>query len=313
MQSIVDSDCLEQIEVLVIDDGSIDRTAEIALDYEKQYPETVRLVKKANGGHGSTINKGIEEANGKFFRAIDGDDWVSSENLSDLVVKLDTINADMIICDYDKCFQDGKVITERFENCTANQIIKIDKVLASVDWMCYHTIIYRTEILREHNIRLDENCFYVDTEYDLLPIPYIETAYYFDKPLYCYRLGLEGQSVSPESKMKHIKNGLTVANRLLKLLENLPSNITKDKRKYIIDGTADHCIWYIRSLLIFPASNGKRKEIKAFDNFIKHSYFEVYEAMNRKGRESRIIRFLRNSNYQFYWIIKLYKGFKETY
>ena len=83
MASVIASGVLDAIEVLIVSDGSTDRTAEIARGYEAQYPASVRLIEKPNGGHGSTINRGIREAKGKFFRALDGDDWVCPEPPSD--------------------------------------------------------------------------------------------------------------------------------------------------------------------------------------------------------------------------------------
>ena len=64
----------EQLEVLIINDGSGEAISEIAREYEKKYPQIFRLIEKENGGHGSTVNRGIEEAQGKYFKTVDGDD-----------------------------------------------------------------------------------------------------------------------------------------------------------------------------------------------------------------------------------------------
>lgn len=90
----------EMVEVLVVNDGSKDSTAQIAKEYEKNYAGVVRLIDKENGGHGSTINRGIKEAKGKYFKAIDGDDWVDSEALEKLLNDLTQIDSDLVLMDY---------------------------------------------------------------------------------------------------------------------------------------------------------------------------------------------------------------------
>ena len=108
MRSIIQSGVMQHIEVLIVNDGSRDNTAIVAYEYQKQYPDSVKVIDKPNGGHGSTINMGIMEAKGKYFRALDGDDWVKSENLARLVEKMETLEADLILSDFCKCYADGR-------------------------------------------------------------------------------------------------------------------------------------------------------------------------------------------------------------
>ena len=97
MQSVIASGAIDDLEVLIVNDGSKDGTADKAMEYQKKYPQSVRLIDKENGGHGSTINRGITEATGKYFRALDGDDWVHSEHLGKLVEKMKNIDADYLL------------------------------------------------------------------------------------------------------------------------------------------------------------------------------------------------------------------------
>lgn len=100
LDSFVDERVLDDIEVLIVDDGSKDKTAEIGRKYEEKYPDTFRVISKENGGHGSTINRGIGEAKGKYFKVVDGDDWVDQDGFAELIQRLKTCDADYVFTNY---------------------------------------------------------------------------------------------------------------------------------------------------------------------------------------------------------------------
>jgi len=313
MDSIIQANCMDDLEILIINDGSKDQTSSLAYEYVKAYPNSVKLVEKENGGHGSTINKGIELATGKYFRALDGDDWVNSNNLRDLVSLLKKADADMIVCDYDKCFSDGKNETQKLGSLVALQEYSFSEAISHIKWICYHNIVYKTNILKDNNIHLDEHCFYVDTEYDLFPIPYINTLLYFSKPVYCYRLGIEGQSVSPTNRMKNIKHGHIVTQSLLELYSQRKEYMSDAQKKYIAFGIADHCAWNIQSYFFFPVSRSIQKEIIDYDLWIKERSMDVFRRMEKLGKDSRSIVAMRRTKYALYWLIKMYKSMKTLY
>ena len=78
----------EDVEILVVDDGSKDMTPEIADAYEKKYPGIVRAIHQENGGHGAAVNAGIQNATGLFFKVVDSDDWVDLESYRAILAKL---------------------------------------------------------------------------------------------------------------------------------------------------------------------------------------------------------------------------------
>lgn len=94
--------------MIIEDDGSTDRTFDIAKKYEKLYPDVYKAVHKENGGYGSTINNSIKLANGKYFKQLDGDDWFDTEHLEDFLSWLLKVNSDFVITPYYNCFEDGK-------------------------------------------------------------------------------------------------------------------------------------------------------------------------------------------------------------
>ena len=309
LRSIIESDALDAIEILIVNDGSKDGTARIAGEYQEKYPGSIRLIDKENGGHGSTINRGIVEAKGKFFRALDGDDWVHSGHLAKLIEKLPSIDADIILSDFCNCYEDGRQeIRSEFQGLTDGAACSFDEIAGNVAWMRYHTVIYRTDILKQNHVRLDEHCFYVDREFMLYPIPYVNTIYYFRDYIYCYRLGLTDQSVSPESRMKHIDNGLTVANSIIAFLNESGQGLSAPKAKYVVDGIVEHCIWHFNSLLLFPASGINQNDIRQFDLGIKRNAPAVYKAMSDRNKK---LLFLRLTGYHGYWFIHWFAGRKR--
>ena len=310
LDSILGSENKEDVEVLVINDGSRDKTAEIAKGYMQQYPEIVRLIDKPNGGHGSTINKGIEEASGKYFRALDGDDWLSTPSLDLILKRLHSEDADIILSDYVNCYEGGSEKTDSFEELEDGKEYSFDDLASRIKWMRYHTVIYRTQILKEHNIKLDEHCFYVDSEFMLLPIPYVEKIRYYKIPLYCYRLGLEGQSVSPMSRIRHTGDSFKVANRLLEFYHELPKEMSQQKRKYITDGIAAHMLWHYKTLLMYRTSSFMKEAIKKFDLNIKEKAPEVFDAMTTFKDSSTLIKMTRSMDYRMYYPASLLKRVK---
>ena len=304
MESIIDADVMDSLEVLIVNDGSSDHTAEIAMRYQEKYPQSVRLIDKPNGGHGSTINRGIEEATGRYFRALDGDDWVHSEHLAALVRKMDSIETDLILSDYGKYFEDGReTLVDQFSELEDGKTYQFDEIWRPGLRMNYHTIIFRTELLQQKQIRLDEHCFYVDAEYMLYPVLFVETIFYSKDHIYCYRMGIEGQSVSNTSRMKNITHSETVGKHLIDFYNANKGEMSKEKRQYCIDTITVNCKWHEQSLMLFKPSRAQRQKFIDFDRYILDHAPEVYEQM---GEESKVLKVIRKTGYHPYGAAAVY-------
>lgn len=211
------------VEILVIDDGSADRTGEIADRYEKMYPGIVKAVHKENGGHGSGVNKGLELASGLYFKVVDSDDWLDQEayrKLLDRVRKFfggrDQFEPvpDLFVCnyiydhlekgrqrvmDYRNIFPDG-------EMCNWNTIGHF----RPSQYLIMHALMFRTEVLRKSGVKLPEHTFYVDNLFSYQPLPFVENILYLDLDLYHYYLGRDDQSVNENVLMKRIDQQIKV-------------------------------------------------------------------------------------------------------
>ncbi len=205
--------CGEEVEVIVVDDGSKDNTAKIAQEYVDAYPEIVILVSKENGGHGSTINKGLELAQGQYFFVVDADDWLEVESLQVLVDTIKETNknqqtVDLFLVNY---------IFEHVEDETHNAVhfrktLPVGKVFTWADtkrfdfgqFITMHSTVQRTAVLRQSGLVLPEHTFYVDNVLIYQPLPFFKTMYYIDVDLYHYFIGRSDQSVSHQSMINRI-------------------------------------------------------------------------------------------------------------
>ena len=102
LDSLLVPEVLDDIEIIVVSDGSKDHSAEIVREYVERYPDTIILIDKENGGHGSTINAGIAAATGKYFRVLDSDDWFNTLEFAEFTARLRNEDADLVVCDYRK-------------------------------------------------------------------------------------------------------------------------------------------------------------------------------------------------------------------
>lgn len=226
----------EKLEIILVNDGSKDNTLEKARSYEAKYPNTIRVVDKENGGHGSTINKGIELATGKYFKVVDGDDWVNTSELMKLIEKLEKVDVDIVVSPYEDHNMDtGEVKKQAFTVDKANLEMSYDELVEQANRLpMMHATTFKTEVLQKNNIVIDENSFYVDMEYIIFPIPYLKTAMYIDTTVYCYRMGTAEQSVNPKNfiKNRHMHRNVTL--QLIRTYLELRSKMPNAPRTRIL-------------------------------------------------------------------------------
>ncbi|MBK0348805.1 glycosyltransferase family 2 protein [Aerococcaceae bacterium zg-ZJ1578] len=239
IDSLFDSDVRywKWFEVLVINDGSTDKTVDIIKECIEQLPgASVRLISKENGGHGSAINCGIANAKGKYFKVLDGDDWVDTAAFENLLDALSNTDVDMVVTDFS--------LPPTYRQSTLKQ--PLDDTLAGIvqsilptKRLEMHSLTYKTSILTEHEIRLTEGIYYVDMEYSLFPMQYVKSWLYLPLNVYQYLFGRAGQSVLLESLVKNAIHHLQVLTNILDFWENLPSVSLRAMTEDIIDSMLD--------------------------------------------------------------------------
>ncbi len=311
LESFLIETILEEIEVLVINDGSTDNSLAVAMEYASRHPDSYHVITKENGGHGSGINCGIENATGFYFKVVDADDWVDSAAFCRLVETLKQKNADIIYSGFLWAFDEGQgdtslfhtkaEIGEPFKNVVYGKLYQFDEV-ANALYIKMHNMTIRTDLLRKCQQRIDEHCYYVDMEYITYPIPYVQTICFIKEYVYMYRIGRQSQSVGIEKMQQNECDYNRVIHSLLNFYNQLDEEIpcTAAKKHYIARMIARVIAGKIKILLSFPRSKEKKQELVKFDRKIKKEYPEIYD-----GNVNGAVSILRKSWYFTYDVMSI--------
>lgn len=229
---------LKDLEILVINDGSHDQTMDIVKAYEKKYPESIHLINKDNGGHGSTLNTSLKLATGKYYRAVDGDDWVVAQELDKLCDYLRKTDVDLVVDDYREVYPDHQRLISLRNGYEVGKIYQFNELFTNRNFnnqlfvMSNSTI--KTKRLREVGMQIQEHCFYADTELYFYIGLATRTIIFADCCTYLYRLGSEGQSVSAAGYYKHIQDLIRIETNLMRLYTKVDPYIDSEvRRKYL--------------------------------------------------------------------------------
>ncbi len=276
----------EEVEIIIVNDGSKDETAQIADEYAEKYPTIVKAVHKENGGHGSGVNAGIKHATGLYYKVVDSDDWVNEEAFKTL---LDTIRAhlaegteaDLYITNY---------VYEHAADNTTNVIHYRKEFPAGVltDWskvkkfrmsrfLMMHALLFKLSALRDSNTVLPEKTFYVDNYYAYNPLPYTKTIFYLDVDLYRYFIGRADQSVNVTNLVKRYEQEMRVS-------YCIADAYTYDEIKSQPKGLKNYMFHSQETVMIITliavcAENTKERKacLKAFWNHVKEKDKKLYK------------------------------------
>lgn len=230
----------EEMEILIVDDGSKDETADIADDYQRRYPSVVRAIHQENGGHGDAVMTGLKNATGRYFKVVDSDDWVDEDSLGRVLAQLRTFvqqknDVDMLICNYvyDKVGVKHKHVMQYRHAVPVGRVFGWDETRFRLgEYLLMHSVIYRTKLLRECKLDLPKHTFYVDELYVYQPLPRVQKMFYMDENLYHYFIGRDDQSVHEDVMIRRIDQALRV-NRMLVTQVDLEKITQPRQAKYM--------------------------------------------------------------------------------
>lgn len=274
-------ECIESVleqtypgwELIIVDDGSVDKTPEI-IDGYKNIDNRITTIHKKNGGEFSSRLEGLKVANGDFITGIDADDKITKDYLEQIVLKIEKTNADCIICAY-----------QEFGDTNSNDVFSMVEPNTKLDTeqLLYEVLSTSTPSFWCKTIRSD--CFNISdylnvpnvrmAEDYLMIIPAlcnVKTAYCINSAVYQYRIHSESASFKYNTKVIEDLGlvslfGLEILNEKKLLNKEIESAIYLDYIRSIA-----HRIWYM-------AYDGTLRNAE-FTNIIKSQIYcnsEEYE------------------------------------
>lgn len=295
----------EDVEIIIVNDGSKDRTSEIAKQYEKAYPTIVKAIDKENGGHGDAVNTGLKHATGLYFKVVDSDDWVDEEALYKILNVLHEMVekqklVDMLVSNYvyEKVGIKHKKVIHYQNVMPENRVISWKDMgrFKLGQYILMHSVMYRTELLKMCGLELPKHTFYVDNIYVYYPLPHVKTFYYLNVNFYRYFIGRDGQSVNEQNMIKRIDQQLFVTKTMIDMYQ-MNKIANKKLRNYMINYLA--IMMTVSSIIAIRSKNPENMEKKEeLWGYLKKKDASVYrkirygilgQTMNLPGKPGRKI------------------------
>ena len=315
--SLINQKNYNDIEILVINDGSKDNTLEVAQkiknDLFTKDTSIIKIIDKENGGHGSVINRGLQEMTGKYVKIIDGDDTVNSLNLSDLIEKLKDENADVVLNNYkeDYIAINSEVPIRFYENLPINTILDFETLCKNKIFTYWGPLLptatYNVQNLKKRFFKISEKIFYDDMEWNFNSIVNVNSVKYFDTFIYHHFIGRIGQSVTMDGLIKNYKAHRTMTINLIKLYKD-NQDIPKYKKRFLFQNYVLKMIktHYMLTIDYFQSPIPFRE----FENELKQ-YPEFYN--NKDVISKKIIIYRKtNGNFKhFEFLLPIYRKIKH--
>lgn len=300
---VADRAVRDRTEVIIVNDGSTDATGAIAHEYAAAYPDTVIVIDQQNGGYGSTINASLRTARGTYYKLVDGDDWVDPEYLGQFIDYLSQTGVDVVVSPYYEVRKDRTLVDSHPE--IPSEGGSLDRMDLAFPFFRMHEITVRTETLRRVGKQITEHCFYTDTEYDYACFQGAETVARFDRPVYCYRMGDAGQSMSLAGIRKHFRDMIRVSLSVIRMHRDagLPAGGTKAR---ILENYVEHIILYtVYGILALQDRKQARWELREYEQALRFRYPEEYRISSRR-------KFLHVARYLRYRPFELFRRYALT-
>ena len=295
----------DEVEILIVNDGSRDQTSEIAHEYMENYPDIVRVIDKENGGHGDAVNAGLGAAQGKYFKVVDSDDWVDEEALKRILTLIrnleeDGEQIDMLVSNfvYEKAGASHKKCVHYRNALPQDEIFRWDDIghFRLDQYILMHSVIYRTDLLKLIQMKLPKHTFYVDNIYVYYPLPHVRKIYYLDIDFYRYFIGRDDQSVNEKNMIARADQQIYVTKTMIDMYE-MGEISSRKLRLYMINYLA--IMMTVSSIILIRSKTEenieKKRELwrylkkRDWKMYLKIRYGILGQTMNIPGKSGRKI------------------------
>lgn len=185
---------LDDIEILLVNDGSKDGSLSILKEYEQRFPEKIKVFDKENGGQASARNLAIKEASGEYIGCVDADDYVDTDMFRLLYDEAVRTDADMVACDSYE-IKGQSVSYREYKDYSDIKELFVDS------WVSPCVRILKRKVYEEGDIRFPEGYIYEDTAWFSIIIPYLKKISFVHKPLY-FRMVNENSTMTKKQEEK---------------------------------------------------------------------------------------------------------------
>ncbi len=306
----------DDTEILIINDGSKDKTGEIADSYAEKYPDIVRVVHQENGGHGEGVNQGIRLGRGKFYKVVDSDDRLEPNALAKLLDRIrehqrDGVEVDMYVTNYVyDHVADNTQRAMKYNKIFPNEQVcgwEDTKSFGMTQYLMMHSVIYRMELLREIKIELPKHTFYVDNLYMYYPFPYVKSIYYMNLDLYYYFIGRDDQSVNEKNLIKRIDQQLLVT-KLMTECHDLHKIKEQNKQLYKYMFHELSMMYTISTIFLFASKKDEDvKKNRELWRYLKERDIKLYRKMRTSTKNAFTVlpgKLSRNATVGIYHIVQ---------
>ena len=295
----------DEVEILIVNDGSRDQTSEIAHEYMENYPDIVRVIDKENGGHGDAVNAGLGAAQGKYFKVVDSDDWVDEEALKRILTLIrnleeDGEQIDMLVSNfvYEKTGASHKKCVHYRNALPQDEIFRWEDIghFRLDQYILMHSVIYRTDLLKLIQMKLPKHTFYVDNIYVYYPLPHVRKIYYLDIDFYRYFIGRDDQSVNEKNMIARADQQIYVTKTMIDMYE-MGEISSRKLRLYMVNYLA--IMMTVSSIILIRSKTEenieKKRELwrylkkRDFKMYLKIRYGILGQTMNIPGKSGRKI------------------------
>lgn len=301
---------LEKLDIIIVNDGSMDTTAQVAEKYCRLHPGSIRLISQENKGHGGALNTGCAAAVGKYLKVIDADDWIETENLPEFIALLEKCQSDVVLTNYNTIdISTGEVKKWRSFPETFGKPLTMAQIMDS--WksfdraLMFHGITYNTEFYHAKGISLSEHVFYEDHEFATFPCCHAESVTPYDIFIYDYRIGDQTQSVSDANQLKRISHTATVLERMIQ--EYAVLDCSEGGKRYVAMKAQGLLLSYLTTALLVEPNKKQGRALAAamMEKFraqlpeawaLAHKKYLVFCLMNRLGISKKAFQAMLRSD-----------------